>query len=371
MEEVSQVKLKFWKKEDEEEAAEEPEKEEPKEDAASSNGESADFSRLRVKIESLDEIRKANSERFARLSEQIGEVRGMILDTNRSVSEIELKATKTSDLVQAVQPDKLMVEVRKADGKVEAVRANIESNEAMMKTLMSELKELRNRIAFFRGLEQVMKLSEEVKKDLSRIQKTSALIERHSDKAETIFSEMQSRFSEMDQFTSTIKELKDDIRALTDATDMLKVQTVKKADKKEHEKLLKKVDEFETHVGNVIDLMSRKAKDLTAQFKGNVQKFQEMFENELRKGKRMTELIENLTKDNPEFEKNIKILKEVEQREENAQKLAKEEVKIPEKKDRGWFGWMKGSKKGESDKKDSEKKVEKKEEPNKEGEDAK
>jgi hypothetical protein len=149
---------------------------------------------------------------------------------------------------------------------------------------------------------------------------------------------------------------------------MLKVQIVKKADKKEHEKLLKKVDEFETHVGNVIDLMSRKAKDLTAQFKGNVQKFQEMFENELQKGRKMTELIENLTKDNPQLKENVTLLKEVERREEQAEKLAKEKVKMPDHDKKGWFSWMKKGKKSGAEEKESTKedKTEEKKEENEE-----
>ncbi|MFH1511572.1 MAG: hypothetical protein ABIF10_07830, partial [Candidatus Woesearchaeota archaeon] len=271
------MKLKFWK----EEEVQEEETEQQKEPSQETGGATAEFTRIKAKLDSYDEIRKANSERFARISEQIGELRGMILDTNRSVSTMEIKTTKTTDLVEAVQPDKLMVEVRKVDGKIEAVRANIESNEAMTKQVMTELKELRNRIAFFRGLEQVIKLSEGIKKDLSEIQKMRAVIERHADKSETIFSEMQGRFSDMDRFTGRLKDSETGIKNLTDSTDMMKVQMAKKVDRPEFDKIVKKLNEFEVHVGNVLDLMSKRSKELKEQFTSDVEAFRKMFDTEL------------------------------------------------------------------------------------------
>jgi RNAse (barnase) inhibitor barstar len=344
------VKLRFWKKTSGDEAAEPDgtdekslaELQEKEAQQGPTSGIWADLSRVRAKVESLDEIRKANAERFAHISEQVGELRGMILDTNRSVSQIEVKITKTNDLVEAVQPDKLMVEVRKTEGKIEAVRANIESNEAMMKTLMSELKDLRNKVSFFRGLEQVVKLNEDIKKELTAIQKTKAVVERHADKSETIFSEMQNRFAEMDKFTGIMKDLQSGVKLLNDATDTLKIQIVKKTDKQELEKLIKKFNEFEVHVGNVIDLMSRKAKELNEQFKADVEKFHEMFDLELKKGKGVLELIEDLSASNPNLEKNLQLVKEIEHKEEQQRNLEKIAQAAPaENPKKAWFSWMK------------------------------
>lgn len=331
------MRLKFWKKEErpkEEEVEEEPEQAERPEQSGEIQ---ADFNKLKIKVDTLDDIRKATAERLAHVSEQIGELRGMILDVNRAASSIEIKMTKTNDLVEAVQPDKLMMEVRRTDGKIEAVKANIESNEAMMKTLMAEVKDLRNKMAFFRGIDQVVKLNDDIKKELSQIEKTKAVIERHADKSETIFSEMQNRFSDLDKFSSQIKELVQNVKQLNDAADTLKVQMAKKADKQELEKLIKKFDEFELHVGNVIDLMGRKAKDFNEEFKVDVAKFQQMFEIDLKKGKKTLELIENLAQASPNLAANLKLVKAIEQTEEEQEKLKKVEAVIPQKKKKAWF----------------------------------
>jgi len=333
------MRLAFWHKQEEqqEDTAEEPQ--EPKADV-SQGGVSAELNRIQVKLESFDEIRKANAERFSRISEQIGELRGMILDTNRSASSMEVKITKTNDLVETVQPDKLMIEVRKTDGKIEAVRANIESNEAMIKTVVSELKDLRNKIAFFRGIDQVMKLNEDIKKELTGIQKVKATVERHADKAETIFSELQSRFQEVDKFAGQLKELNETTKQLNDAADTLKVQMAKKSDRQEVEKLMKKFNEFEVHVGNVIDLMSRKAKDLNDAFGSDVKRFHEMFDLELKKSKKVLDLIEELSKETPNLDKNLRSIKDIEALEKKQEDVSKADVAAPKGLTKPYFAWL-------------------------------
>jgi hypothetical protein len=199
---------------------------------------------------------------------------------------------------------------------------------------MSEVKDLRNKISFFRGIDQVVKLNEDIKKELSQIEKTKAVIERHADKSETIFSEMQTRFSDLDKFSNQLKDLTQNVKQLNDIADTLKVQMAKKSDRQELEKLIKKFDEFELHVGNVIDLLGRKAKELNEEFRFNSQKFQGMFDIELKKSKKTLELIENLSSESPNIDKNLKIIKAIEEQEKEQEKIKKIADSVPEKK--GW-----------------------------------
>ncbi len=175
---------------------------------------SAQLTMLKTKFESAQEMRKADSERFASINEQIGELRGMITDTNKSVSTIEVKATKAADLVESVHPDKVMIELQKEDGKIEALRANIESNEEMMKSIMDQLKKMRSQITIFRGTEQVLKMNEDVKKELLDIKKIEATCEQHADKVETVFSELQKTYQEVNEFAVKFDDLKQEFSSL-------------------------------------------------------------------------------------------------------------------------------------------------------------
>ena len=131
-------------------------------------------------------IRQSFNERLSNLGEQIGELRAMILDRDRNIQEIELKAVKASDMVESVQPDKLMIEIQKIDAKFEALRANLEGNESILERVMDELKEARKKMEFFRGIEEIVKLSEEVKKELIEIKQVEASINIKTDKVDNV-----------------------------------------------------------------------------------------------------------------------------------------------------------------------------------------
>lgn len=156
-----------------------------------------EIDRLKASVESFGEVRKGLMERMSGLNEQIGELRAMIMDRDRTIQEIELKAIKASDLVESVQPDKLMIELQKEDAKFEALKANLEGNESIMNRIMEELKEMRRKLDFFRGIEEIIKLSEEVKKELIEIKKVEASININTDKVQTIYAELRKKFKKL------------------------------------------------------------------------------------------------------------------------------------------------------------------------------
>jgi len=251
---------------------------EKKEDGFSSGNPKLDIEMTKIKaqLESFNEVRKANSERFSRLSEQLGELRGMIMDTNKTMSKIEVSATKAIDLVESIQPEKLMIEIRKQEGKGEALKANIESNEAIMRDIMEELKKMRQQMNFYKGIEQVAKLNEEVKGEILEVKKVEATIERHADKAESIFLDLEKKLSEFDKFQRTIDEIDKNFHAIQGDFDNMKVQLSNKADKKEFLNLMDKFTEFEKHTGNVMKLLDERSKHMKIELKATVGNIKEL-----------------------------------------------------------------------------------------------
>ncbi len=218
------------------------------------------LTKIQAQIDSFSEIRKANSEMFSRLQEQIGEVRGMILDLSKQTGTIEVKATKAADLVETVQPEKLMVEVRKTEGKVEALKANIESNETMMQDIMKSLKEMRQQMNFYKGIDQVVKLNEDVKKELIDIKRVETIVMRHSDKIDTIFVDFNKKYTEFAKFDELVNSLDKSSKAIMTDFDKLKVTLSSKADKGEFVKLLDKFNDFEKHTNNILNLLDERSK---------------------------------------------------------------------------------------------------------------
>lgn len=231
----------------EEKSSEESAKKTEKPNLSSSNDIvkiSTEIDKVKASVDSFGEVRKGLTERITGLSQQIGELRAMIMDRDRTIQEIELKSIKAADLVESVHPDKLMIELQKEDAKFEALKANLEGNEAIMNRIMEELREIRKKIEFFRGIEEIVKLSEEVKKELVEIKKVEASIHANTDKVDTIYSELRKKFQEIDLFKDNLQELKVNLEQNTKDIDFVKTKISGLTDKEEFDRLVNKVQRY-------------------------------------------------------------------------------------------------------------------------------
>ncbi|MBS3120062.1 hypothetical protein J4475_04555 [Candidatus Woesearchaeota archaeon] len=218
--------------------------------------------KIMAQVDSLMEIRKVSSERFNQISEQIGELRALIINSDKNLSEMEVKVTKAADLVETVQPDRISIVVQKQDAKIEALRANIESNESLMQTVGDELKQMRQKISLFKGVEQLLKLSEEIKSDMTEIRKVNSEVQRHADKVVTIFTSFQRSYSEYDKISAQVRDILGSLASLNKTVDQLTVKVAEAGKKKELDEVVAKMDSFQKHVTNIVEIMDKKFGDL-------------------------------------------------------------------------------------------------------------
>ena len=205
---------------------------------------STEIDRLKASQEAFQEVRKSFNERFTRFSEQIGELRSMILDRDRTIQELELKSVKAIDLVESIKPDKFMMDLERQNVKIEALKANLEGNEAILDQVMEELKEIRRKMSFFRGVEEIINLSEEIKKELIGIKKIEGTINIQTDKVQTIYSDMRKKIQQLDAFNTQLQEAKANIEQNSKELDTLKVKSINFAEKEELDKILEKVQQY-------------------------------------------------------------------------------------------------------------------------------
>ena len=147
-------------------------------------------------------------------------------------------------LVESIKPDKFMMDLERQNVKIEALKANLEGNEAILDQVMEELKETRRKISFFRGIEEIIKLSEEIKKGLIGIKKIEGTINIQTDKVQTIYSEMRKKIQDLDTFNSQLQESKANIEQNSKDLDILKTKIINFAEKEEVDKILEKVQKY-------------------------------------------------------------------------------------------------------------------------------
>ncbi|OVE74803.1 hypothetical protein BVX95_01020 [archaeon D22] len=167
----------------------------------------ADVDRLKSSVEAESEIRQLNSERFMRVDEEIGELRNMIIDREKDLSNLEVKATKAADLVSEVQPEALMGEVRKFDLKIDSLKGKLESYHELNDTIMEELKDIRRSVKVFRGVDEVRKMLEDAHKDIRTFAKIEGKVESRADKIEETYDDFLKKYQDIDQFKKLADQL--------------------------------------------------------------------------------------------------------------------------------------------------------------------
>ncbi|MDD5086540.1 MAG: hypothetical protein PHV16_02195 [Candidatus Nanoarchaeia archaeon] len=333
------------KKEDDSTEAVEEEKNTPQNSGQDSMGEAsigrmtAEVEKLKAQFKTFYELQKASNERFGLINEQIGGLRTMIMDRDKDSRLVEAKATQAIDLVQTVQPDKLMMMVKKIENKIEMLKSPIETNEVIINNTIKEIKDMRTKINSFKGLDEAIKLSEEVKKGWMENKKIDADITKHSSKIETIYSEMWRQFSDLQRVSAVSSDLQKSLKQLSTETDSIKIKMTSLSTKKEVEELVEKFEGFEKHVNNVIATLNSRISTFDSDFS---QKFQEKIE----RLDRLLRGFETLAMKTPDLDKYFNLLEEeakkapLEAKVEKLKELGEEE-EVKETKKKSFFSKLK------------------------------
>ncbi|MEM1535565.1 MAG: hypothetical protein QXE64_02465 [Candidatus Pacearchaeota archaeon] len=197
--------------------AEREKKAEAKEEAKASipNVLLADIERLKAQFEALNEFKNVTMERFSGISESIGSLRAMIVDVENRMKDIAVEAEKAVDAVRSTKPEKLLEEVSKTNLHVDALKSEIDAQKEISEKIIAELKDLRDKLALFRNLEEILKLSKEMSEELSKYKKIQARADAAADKVESIFIEVNKRFSEFLKYKEMFNEHDNSIKELS------------------------------------------------------------------------------------------------------------------------------------------------------------
>jgi len=261
----------------------------------------AQLTKINGTLEGMKEMRKSTSERFATMNEQIGELRGTVNDTQRSVGQIEVKATKAADLVESVHPDRLMIQVQKEDGKIEGLRGILEAKEEMMRNIMDQVRKIRDQMNVYRGIEQVIKLNEEVKDELMGIKRISATVERHADRVENVFIEAQKSFQAFNTFSDKLDSLKNGMKELTTKVDKFEVQVQAAVKKNDFDEKMAAVDRYDKRAKKILDDIETYYNKLDEKFKHLAGKIRGEFEFKIEKAEVLSKAFEDTLAKNPLF----------------------------------------------------------------------
>ncbi|OYT54418.1 MAG: hypothetical protein B6U72_02540 [Candidatus Altiarchaeales archaeon ex4484_2] len=227
-----------------------------------------EIQKLWAQVKTLREMMKMNDERFQRLSEGIGDVRQRNLALEKNINSLEMETRKAIDLVEEVQPQKLMEEVKKEDIKVLKLESKQETFKKFLDTLREEQKKIKSSISAFTGTEAVIKLNNEIREDLKSIKKTQSVINRDSEKVEVIFVQIQKKYGELMKLSGEFRSLEDKFNEVMKKANHFMVESQDLVRKEDIESRLRSIEglneefkerreEFDREIGEIRAVIPR------------------------------------------------------------------------------------------------------------------
>jgi chromosome segregation ATPase len=195
------------------------------------------------KLEVLDRSKADVEERLTHLAEEIGELRTMILEKERSFDKLKSEFEKVQDTVSGLEPTKIKRIFEKTDQEILENRAKIETIENLVKALAEENKKFRKLMERIKSFENLVDISYEIDRKISQINDAKNYVDVAVSKVENIFSELNEKISQLESQREKIEKLDELTIEITKMLDEISVKLTKFVQEKDLKDFKKSLEE--------------------------------------------------------------------------------------------------------------------------------
>jgi hypothetical protein len=195
------------------------------------------------KLEIFDRSRDDVTERTTQLAEEIGELRSMILERERSFDEVKSEFEKVKDTVSGLEPLRLKKDLDRRKVEILENRAKIEQLETLVKALGEESKKFRELMEKIKSFENIVNISYDIDRKVSEINTMKDYASKVASKVESIFSELNSKVSELESLREKIEKLDELTIEITKMLDEISVRFTRFIEEKDLKEFKKTMEE--------------------------------------------------------------------------------------------------------------------------------
>jgi len=199
--------------------------------------------KLDGKLEILEKSRDELTERMTQLAEEIGELRSMFLERERSFDKMKAQFEKVYEIVTELEPLKIRKEFEKKEAEILKLNARMEKVESLLKALREENTKFREFFEKIKSFENIVDIHSEIEKKLSAMNEVKKYVARMASKVESIFSEVNQKVNELEEMRGKVEKLDELTIELTKMLDEISVKLNKFLEKKEWKGFAKNVEE--------------------------------------------------------------------------------------------------------------------------------
>jgi|GEM_PF-4774515 len=178
-----------------------------------------DLEKLKAVLETVKEGRKVADEKVQRVTESMGELRSIIYQREASTKEQEIKVGKLLDSVSQVDPEKIVMDLKKRDKEIANQGMRIERINRMIEALNETMGRMKNVLVNIGSLENVVKVSQNVTDNLQAMESMKGNIEKSADRVQSIYVELSERMEEFLLYRTKQNRMEDLVNELMRSVD--------------------------------------------------------------------------------------------------------------------------------------------------------
>jgi len=217
--------------------------------------------KLDGKIAALDEAKARVDDRMMRMSEQIGELRTMLLDRERKFGVLEADFEMIKDVFEDVKPAEISKQLNEKDKMIAENTAKIEKLESMNFSMSKEVSEFRATMNKIKSFENLVDIATQINEKLAMIDESKKYSDRVAAKIETIFSDLNEKLREFTKTQATIQRLDEITKDLMISLDQAMVKIGNLAEKDEIKKIREEI--VGTDLKNLEDSLKDRIEGIT------------------------------------------------------------------------------------------------------------
>ncbi|RLI99204.1 MAG: hypothetical protein DRP06_03990 [Candidatus Aenigmatarchaeota archaeon] len=223
-----------------------------------------DIEKLQGKLEVVTELKNQLSETTRTFSEEIGELRTMILDREKGFSKMEFGFEKINEIVKDIEPQAITRNLEKKEQRILGVEIKIEKLETFSKEIIKQTLMVREVMDKVKSFENLVGVADKVKKYLKQSEETKNYTDRIAGKIETMFEDVNTKVLDMDEKATELEKMDSLLKEMVPTVDKLQISVAGKADLKD----IKSLNEM-----GVSNKVQEKIKDLETQWADINEKF--------------------------------------------------------------------------------------------------
>ena len=199
--------------------------------------------KLDGKLDILDRSRNDMNERLTQLAEEIGELRTMMMERERTFDKVKSQFEIVKESVTDIRPERLTKRFEKTEKDVLEDKAKLETLETLVKALADENRRFRRLMEKIKSFENLVDISYEMERKLSRINEIRNYADVVVAKVENIFSELNEKVSQLESQREKIEKLDELTIEITKMLDEVSIKMTKFVTEKDLKDFKKSLEE--------------------------------------------------------------------------------------------------------------------------------